>query len=775
LYKFTDMTNHGWDFRNQYILQTADIELNAPFEEWGEKMPELWTPIGKAFETGRAFTFAGNYDGGLHTVANMYMEDNVPNYAGLFGVIADGANICNLGVTDAFIRFENVPVKGGILVGSAALWNDDSTGERHISNCMTSGHIEGTDVSGFIGGGSQWGKTVIDNSYTTAEIYSYSGGGGFFATEVVGDMPVYVNASYFNGTFVRNGYGRYPMLFNECNVTNSYFSTDAYPVTGDYEYYAYGRTSEYMNTPEFVNELSYASSYFGLVSPWRYTAGQTASFVGRAPDVEVTYNFGDEKSVSFNAFKESYLKAPVVTGSSENMVLNGWFDSETTGIFDFTKDKVTSRLHLVAQWSQMLQPDYTPFKNKFSKTYTIKTPEQLLALSYIVNGVSDEVAQTDYEGYTIQLGNDIVWNDTEDYDLWGESWTPMPFCTIGGSDKHFAGTFDGQGHKITGLYINKCGVYGGSNNLGMFPYIPSSATVKNLILDKAYIEVGFTYDKAWAGLLAGVSYGSVDRCGAEGRIVATEAANPEGYVGGLIALTSGNMEKTTLNECYAVVESKLNRHNFGGLVFSTSGNINDSYARSVVNWKDYGWFGGIACIQQGSAPNNTKLHNVWCASEISWQFTFGREDNPGGAVYGSDYTGNTGAYYDRTLLGNAFGPEADWTGNRYNPYLMGTGLSTEEMQRMSSFTHWDFNNVWGRRNDTNSGYPYLRWTSPALDNDADSDLTGIENVMPDSDTVITLYDMYGLQVYSGRMSECSVSAGIYIMRTPERSCKIVVR
>ena len=40
------LVNLGMDFRGMYIKQTADIELNVPFAQWGVQMPEQWTPIG---------------------------------------------------------------------------------------------------------------------------------------------------------------------------------------------------------------------------------------------------------------------------------------------------------------------------------------------------------------------------------------------------------------------------------------------------------------------------------------------------------------------------------------------------------------------------------------------------------------------------------------------------------------------------------------------------------------------------------------------------------
>ena len=329
------LTNHGWTFENQFIEQTADIALNAPKEQWGEHMPELWTPIGQYCKyAGRAFQFHGSYNGNLHTVSNMYLESNVANYAGLFGVIGDGARISNLGVTDAYIcnSASVSSVTSGILVGSVGMFNDESEGTRHITNCWTSGYNESFAASGLIGGTTQWGKTFVDNCYTTAQILSsgYRIGGAFVADEYAGDHNIYLSASYFNGSFVKNGYNDVPSVFNMCVVSDSYYSTDAYPTDGGYEYYSCGRTSAYMTTPEFVNELSYASAAAGLESPWRYTEGETASFIGTAPEINVTFEFDDAKSVTFKALSGSKLTAPSVTPPEEGMTLLGWYDVNTS-------------------------------------------------------------------------------------------------------------------------------------------------------------------------------------------------------------------------------------------------------------------------------------------------------------------------------------------------------------------------------------------------------------------------------------------------------------
>ena len=67
------------------------------------------------------------------------------------------------------------------------------------------------------------------------------------------------------------------------------------------------------------------------------------------------------------------------------------------------------------------------------------TAEQLAGLAQLVN---DKTASVSFEGKTIYLDNDL--------DLSGSQWTP-----IGDGSNHerfFAGTFDGQHHKIMNLY-----------------------------------------------------------------------------------------------------------------------------------------------------------------------------------------------------------------------------------------------------------------------------------------------------------------------------------
>ncbi len=106
LVKFRDDVNAGNTYEGEYVLLTDDIDLSG----------EVWTPIGtsnydKAPTSSDVKMFAGNFDGGNHTITGLTSEDYVPDsdetgsteYSfGLFGYVY-GANISNVKLADVDI------------------------------------------------------------------------------------------------------------------------------------------------------------------------------------------------------------------------------------------------------------------------------------------------------------------------------------------------------------------------------------------------------------------------------------------------------------------------------------------------------------------------------------------------------------------------------------------------------------------------------------------------------------------------------------------------
>lgn len=127
---FRDSVNLGKSYRNEYIQLTADVDLAN----------EAWTPIGK-----EDMSFQGTFDGGNHTVSNLYINDSSMEHAGLFGVLNTPGSIENLTVQNAAVTAKS---GAGALIGSAF------TGT--LANCHVTGTIQITafyKVGGLNGGG----------------------------------------------------------------------------------------------------------------------------------------------------------------------------------------------------------------------------------------------------------------------------------------------------------------------------------------------------------------------------------------------------------------------------------------------------------------------------------------------------------------------------------------------------------------------------------------------------------------------------------------------
>ena len=110
------------------------------------------------------------------------------------------------------------------------------------------------------------------------------------------------------------------------------------------------------------------------------------------------------------------------------------------------------------------------------------------------------------------------------------------------SSKQFAGTFDGAGFTIYGLYSKDKYAYQG----GLFGYLTSDAVVKNLTLRNVKISTTLGSSQVFAGAIAAQCAGTIKNCSAYGEIVAEENGKLDG-VGGIVGFLSNG----TISECYS--------------------------------------------------------------------------------------------------------------------------------------------------------------------------------------------------------------------------------
>ncbi len=198
--------------------------------------------------------------------------------------------------------------------------------------------------------------------------------------------------------------------------------------------------------------------------------------------------------------------------------------------------------------------------------FQIKTKEDLLFFAKVVNGekVVDGVTSQD-----AVLLNDIALNDVSDFDTWNEEntkeriqWTPM-----GNSDTAaYTGTFDGNGHKITGLCINDAE----GQNAGLFRY--NNGTVKNLGVEYVYIHCA--NDAAGIAVYMTTAEALISNCYVKHARFDVSASSGWAYGGGLNSYPSGG------------------------------GEINNSYCRDIeINIPD-----GMVGEQAGGAIGSTSIY-----------------------------------------------------------------------------------------------------------------------------------------------------------------------
>ena len=206
-------------------------------------------------------------------------------------------------------------------------------------------------------------------------------------------------------------------------------------------------------------------------------------------------------------------------------------------------------------------------------TYSVYTPDGLMEWN--------EAAQSDPS-----LNCTLV----ADIDLTGTEWTPVGSGFS--SNTSYQGTFDGQGHRITGLTITTNSTDG---SITLFDGIGSDGTVKNLQL----VNVSYTVQQnGAAGGIANANYGTITACSVNGDITANS-----GDVGGIASINRGS-----IIGCWFDGNLTTNYAN-GGIA---------AYNYSTITACFYGGNAGHGANNQGGTVGATKVEGT-----TTWQDAVG--------------------------------------------------------------------------------------------------------------------------------------------------------
>ena len=375
------------------------------------------------------------------------------------------------------------------------------------------------------------------------------------------------------------------------------------------------------------------------------------------------------------------------------------------------------------------------------------TPED----PYIISTAEQLDAVRDNLSASYKLVKDIDLKDYLDQNYSTQGWQPIGY----GDKARYSGIFDGCGHKVKGVWINRPD----ENFVGFFSYIGNSdiATVKNLNveLDNKGV-VGHDY----TGGFIGCSYGNMMNCSVTGGPVSGfyrvgkfigenntlmincyaagdkifclgDSQNRSSMRIGGFAGSSGPFDTGALIEnCFSTcdVESE-GKQLIGGFVGCqrygtvrkcyTSGNVN------LIGTGDTTWVGGFI----GFGDRNAFISDCYATGNVlgTYKYIAGFAAACGRTDYNSivqncyaccEEVGCTkeflGLHHNSDILRCYYdkdkGIKKDCEGRDLNSTLEVYGKTTEEMKKKETYEGWDFDTVW----DIKEGeeYPYLRSSLP---------------------------------------------------------------
>lgn len=532
--------SRSYDFRGQTIQLGADITVNeGSAENWGEEPPLYkWAPIGW-HGTSLSKRFKGTFDGQGYTISGIYAKGNETNgYIGLFGEVYNGATVKNVRIVNSYFEgtmpsnvrgcvgsvcgrnrgtIEGV-YSSAIIVNSAKMTGGmagmiNGIGQNRIANCWFDGKITGVSRTGGMLGGVYGNKAsieaTIENCLNTGDISVKIGYGDVGGMCGIAETwcTLYIKDCLNAGTFQTVGEGK---------KANTHIGTIFGSVT---------QTSGVGSKVEITNSFGVKDFYSRIVG-WKYDAAGISQASVAYVTAEELIGYGGYQWTTLD-FKEDWairtndIPVPVNFATSRPSV------SGVTRMVDYS-------------W-------YDANKDVF----TIKTMQQLYGFARLWDVANQ------FKNKTVRLGANITLNEGNAAD-WGTTapafvWTPAKL----------SGTFDGQGHTISGIYVK-----GGEedNYLGLFHRVYKGGVLKNVKLVNSYIEGTMPNNKRGAvGSIAGRNNGIIDAVYSDAIVV-----NSARMTGGIVGMITGDGENKISSSWFDGQLTGITR--MGGILGGVYGN-----------------------------------------------------------------------------------------------------------------------------------------------------------------------------------------------------------
>lgn len=284
-----------------------------------------------------------------------------------------------------------------------------------------------------------------------------------------------------------------------------------------------------------------------------------------------------------------------------------------------------------------------------ANTYEIATKTDLYRLANIVN-----VSRNECGGITFLQTQDIVCD---------ASYTPIGYQ---GDNDHayFRGTYDGQGHTVSGITVTRTGNTSADKYIGLFGYV-YQGTVQNVVLANST----FTGYRYVGGIAGEISWGTVRNCRVESSVTIKVGNSPAENFGGVVGYfhgsralmtgcvsaatidrnglecndcggISGDVDNCTLKDCLYIGTSVTGTGYVGSIAGDkTSATISNNYYTAIS-------LGGIGAYTGAADQDGARrARTVTLGEGITLDGTETTYDVSGITAYGSAAIGYNGKIY----------------------------------------------------------------------------------------------------------------------------------
>lgn len=575
---------------------TADILLNDTegWESWNETTAPAknWTPIG-SYEK----QFIGILDGDGHSVSGIYINSTT-NYQGLVGYLGEGGTLQNLGVKASYIKGRNI-------VGGLCGMNSGT-----MTNCYNTGSVTGTGNGDYVGGVCGRNNGNVNNCHNTGTVTGTGEYAGGLCGRNNGNVSNCYNIGSVEGNKIVGGLcGQNDRTVTNCYNIGSVAGNDRVGgVCGRND----GTVTNCYNTGSVKGNMC-----VGGVCGWN---GGTVTNCYNNGSVEGNGIVGGLCGLNFGNVTNCYYQKDMAAGGINGSDAAGQAEAKTKT--EFQSGEVAWLLQGEQEgqvWGQTIGTEDYPvlgglkvYNNNGTYSnmamdgdfYLISTADELRLFASMVNGGQTSISA--------KLTADIELNNTTGWENWSESNAPANSWTpIGSNANPFTGTFDGQGHTVSGIFVNS------SNNCQGFFGATNGATIINLHTAQGYIRGNGSV----GGIVGNAEGGSIEDC-TNGCTIASTGNSNGGIVGyGMgVQITgctnngplvagqyqnggiAGTVEDSTIDRCVNNADITVADHAGGIAAYNTNGTVSNCLNKGNVSTSNafYTYTAGIVANNRGT-------------------------------------------------------------------------------------------------------------------------------------------------------------------------------